>query len=71
MRAAVLPTRALAQGPYPERSDAGDHAAPSYSGWQLPRALNERRQQRFLDMVDEHSRAARGLSVSAFSARLR
>src|SRR5262245_6897883 len=71
MRAAVLPTRAMALGPYPERSNDGEHGAPSYSGRQLPAALGERRQQRFLDAVDAHSSAVRALSASAFSARVR
>ena len=71
MRAAVLSSRATALGPYPERSHEGDHAAPPYSGWELPRALGQRRQQQFLDAVDTHSKDARGLSASAFVARVR
>jgi preprotein translocase subunit SecA len=71
MRAAALPSRATALGPYPERNHEGDRAAPPYSGWQPPRALSRRAELRFLEAVDTHTTAARALSASAFSARVR
>jgi preprotein translocase subunit SecA len=71
MRAAALPNRATALGPYPERSGEGDEGAPRYSGWQLAAVVSQRKQRRFLAAVETHSGTARGLSASAFQARVR
>jgi len=71
MRPAALPIPGMALGPYPERDAEKDGGAPRFSGWRLPPALDQRRQQRFLDSVDAQSTAARTLPASAFQGRVR
>jgi preprotein translocase subunit SecA len=71
MRPAALPIAGIALGPYPERAAEKDGRAPRFSGWRLSPALDQRRQQRFLDSVDAHSTAARALADSAFQGRVR